>query len=139
MGVTVSLREAPVQQQPPRTNRGTILIVEDQPSLREALVDLVTGLGYGARAVGSGPQAMALLRREAVTLVLSDVVLAGQPDGLVLARQLRSTAPAVPLILMSGSPLDGLGSAPPGVPLLTKPFRLHELADLLAAMIGARH
>ncbi|MBU2478295.1 MAG: response regulator, partial [Gammaproteobacteria bacterium] len=54
-------------------NQATVLIVEDDPSLREALCDTLKLAGYAVKAAMDGPAALEVLEREAISMVVSDV------------------------------------------------------------------
>jgi DNA-binding NtrC family response regulator len=68
-----------------------VLVVEDEPGLREGLVAAVETLGYGARAAASLAEARAVLAAESVDCVLLDIRLR-DGDGLDLLRELRGGA-----------------------------------------------
>ena len=72
-----------------------ILVVEDDLALREALVDTLELAGVAVRVAGDGEEAMAVLRREPVGLVLSDAQM--QPmDGYRLFFEMRQRRLQVP-------------------------------------------
>ncbi len=77
-----------------------ILIVEDDPDLREALVDTLELSGYAAHAAADAEQALAWLEKGKPGLVLSDVQMPGM-DGHALLRTLKARWPEVPVLLMT--------------------------------------
>ncbi len=77
-----------------------ILVVEDDPDLREALVDTLELSGYAAHAAADGEQALAWMGRGQPGLVLSDVQMPGM-DGHALLRSLKARWPEVPVLLMT--------------------------------------
>jgi len=85
---------------PPEGGGERILVVEDNPAVRESLQESLAGLGYRVTAVGSGEEAEAL-GGEAPGLLLTDQVLPGM-SGLELAGRLRSRWPGLAVVLMSG-------------------------------------
>lgn len=115
-----------------------ILIVEDNELVRSALSDALSSHGYRIHAVDSGTEALRYLSDGSpVDLVISDVVLAGDVDGVVLAGRLRSDWPHISILFVSGrtdieARLDT--ELRHSVPLLRKPFRV---TDLLAAVDAA--
>ena len=77
-----------------------ILVVEDDLALREALVDMLELAGVAVRVAGDGEEALAVLRREPVGLVLSDAQM--QPmDGYRLFFEMRQRRLQVPFMLMT--------------------------------------
>lgn len=113
-----------------------ILIVEDDPDLREALCDTLALAGYEAIAAADGPAALAELRRGQIGLVVSDVQM--QPmDGHTLLREIKTAHPHVPVLLMTAyGMIDKAVEAMRGgaCNYLTKPFE----PDRLLAEV-ARH
>ncbi len=77
-----------------------ILIVEDDPDLREALTDTLTMAGYSAANAGSSELALAYLDKNLPGLVLTDVQMPGM-DGHGLLRTLKQRHPEIPVILMT--------------------------------------
>lgn len=77
-----------------------ILVVEDDASLREALMDTLELSGYAAHAAADGEQALAWMGKGTFGLVLSDVQMPGM-DGHALLRSLKSRWPEVPVLLMT--------------------------------------
>jgi len=114
-----------------------ILIVEDEPAAREALVELLDALGYGAIAVGSAEEAVALAETAAFDVLLTDLVLPGA-SGAELAKRLCGRWPELRVIMMSGYTEDdvvkrGIGSG--DVRFLQKPFGMKTLAEELRRVL----
>lgn len=77
-----------------------ILIVEDDPDLREALCDTLALSGYEAISAADGVMALEVLRRRSVGLVVTDVQM--QPmDGHTLLREIKQSYPHLPVLLMT--------------------------------------
>ena len=81
-------------------SRSTILIVEDDDALREALSDTLTLAGHPVTAVGDAEAALAALREGPVGMLFSDVQL-GAMDGFELLRRVRHLRPDLPVVLMT--------------------------------------
>lgn len=118
----------------------TILLVEDDERLRNAVRRMLSALGYAAVPAEHGAAALELLDGggHAIDLVLSDVVMP-RMTGIELARELIGRDVAPPIVLMSGfvqEALDRDGGSFPDVPLLAKPFTLDELAAMLESALG---
>ena len=121
----------------PRGSGERLLIVEDEAAAREALLQILSALGYGVAAAGSGTEAGALPAEAPFDALLTDVVL---PDvsGLDLARELTRRWPKMRVILMSGYSDDAAIrlAVPAGeVRFLQKPFGIDLLARELRAAL----
>ena len=81
----------------------TILVVDDHAQSREMLCDLLDGFGFEGVAAADGEQALALLRRQSISLVVTDQVMPGM-DGWELLRMVRRHHPALPVLLYSSLP-----------------------------------
>lgn len=83
-------------------NDGSILVVEDDPTLREALCETLELAGFPVLAAADGAAALHVLGRQPrdVCMVLSDVQM-GPFDGHALLQQVRSTHPDLPVVLMT--------------------------------------
>jgi DNA-binding response OmpR family regulator len=109
----------------------TVLVVDDEPVIRETLAIFLEAEGYAVRTAPDGLAALAELEHGGIGLVLSDVMMP-RLDGLALARRLRCRQPAVPVVLMSAvAPIPEL----PEVPVLHKPFALERLIDVIVTML----
>ena len=122
----------------------TVLVVEDNPALRQVVVRQLTKLGYRVRESENAAAAIALLEsHEPVDLLFADVVMPGRLDGKDLARIVLERWPATKVLLTSGFPAKKLDRAPavaPDIPLLTKPYRRDALARALREALGnGRH
>jgi len=80
-----------------------ILVVEDNPDVREVAIQRLERLGYRTMACGSGPAAVALLGEQpGIDLVFSDIMMAGGMSGYDLAGWVRTNRPAIRILLTSG-------------------------------------
>ncbi len=107
----------------------TVLIVDDEPIVREVVVRYLKREGYETLEAGDGDDARALLEREQPDLVVLDVMLPGM-DGLELCRWIRSHS-ALPVILLTarGEEADRIVGLELGADdYVTKPFSPRELA-----------
>lgn len=78
----------------------TILVVEDDAGLREALQDTLMLANYQVQAVDSAESALMLLKKQSFQLVVSDVQLGGV-SGLTLLKTLREQYPQIPVLIMT--------------------------------------
>ena len=77
-----------------------ILVVEDDPNLREAVCDTLLLAGKTVVSAPGGQEAMALLSSQAVSLVVSDVRMMPM-DGITLLKEIRTRWPHLPVVLMT--------------------------------------
>jgi CheY-like chemotaxis protein len=111
----------------------TILIVEDQPALRELERHALAALGYNVLVADCAEQAQELFsaHAELVDLLLTDLTLPGQ-SGLVLARDLQKQRLDLPVLIVSGHSLDAIAEEErhvQGLSLLHKPFTIPTLEE----------
>jgi PAS domain S-box-containing protein len=128
---------------PPAVVRGTerLLVVEDDPHVREVTVRSLRGGGYDVLVARSGEEALALDAAKArdVRLLVTDVVMPGV-DGRALAGDLLRRHPALRVLYVSGYPQDALaegGVLERGVELLPKPFTPAALLARVRAVLDA--
>lgn len=112
---------------------GRVLLVEDDDEVAALVADMLTQLGYHPTRVSSATAALgALADGRPVDVVFSDIMMPGGMNGLDLAREVRRRRPRLPLVLTSGySEATRQEAAAEGIPVLPKPYVLHELAAAL--------
>jgi DNA-binding response OmpR family regulator len=117
-----------------------VLVVDDDPALRNMLTLLLEREGFDPRAVADVDQALACLAGETVDVVLTDLIMPGR-SGLVLLAELRGRHSGVPVIAMTGSESPALREAALVLgarDVLRKPFGLPALVDLIGQLTQAR-
>ena len=82
------------------TRAPTVLIVDDDPSIRQTMEVIVKSAGMRATAVGSGEEALKFLQTSSVEVILLDVQMPGL-SGLEVLRQVRDKQPDVGVIMLS--------------------------------------
>ena len=118
-----------------------ILVIEDDPILREALVDWLEAAGYGVRAAADGTAGLAAVKSAPPALVITDIHLPGT-NGATVISELKQRYPQVAIIAISGLFNSGRGvDAETAIALgaaraLTKPFKRAELLRALAELLG---
>jgi CheY-like chemotaxis protein len=118
----------------------TILIVDDDPSVRDMLLHAFAVHGYQATAVSTSMDCLRLLDAGTVfDLLIIDVVMPeGTPHGFCLGRMTRYRKPSQRLLYMSGAldviPEDELKAAE--APVLAKPVRIAELLDTVQRVLA---
>ena len=78
----------------------TVMVVEDDAELREALCDILDIGGYGVTVADSGSAALSLMGEQPVDLVVSDIQMQGM-DGHDLLRQIKQQQPELPVLMMT--------------------------------------
>jgi CheY-like chemotaxis protein len=113
----------------------TILLVDDDASVRAVVGAMLKRLGYRVIMASDGHEGLRMLRHDAqpIDLVLTDVVMP-RMSGPAMVAAVRAVDPDVKVLFVSGNPQLGLDGATdlPG-PLLAKPFRSIELAIAIRA------
>jgi PAS domain S-box-containing protein len=117
----------------------SVLVVEDDPAVRDVVVSWLTEIGYRTNAASSAEHALAELANERYDLVLSDAVLGGL-SGVELSARVRRIAPETGCLLMSGYARELVladADDPETPPVLQKPFSLAALAAAVEERLAA--
>jgi signal transduction histidine kinase/CheY-like chemotaxis protein len=120
----------------------TILVVEDEPGVREIAVAILRSLGYRVLEAPDGDEGLRVFGSHAaeIDLLLTDVVLPGKVRGREMAERITAIRPAVKVLFMSGYTENSIvhhGRLDDGVRLLGKPFKREQLARKVAEVLGA--
>jgi CheY-like chemotaxis protein len=104
----------------PSIAHARVLLVEDNDALREATAALLSSYGCEVVACAGARAAMKLIdTAPGFDVVLTDVLMPGDMDGIALANHLRQILPQLPVVLITGHP--GEARPPPGFHLIRKP------------------
>jgi two-component system response regulator RegX3 len=106
-----------------------ILLVEDEPTLRLGLVDLLSGDGHQVESAAEGTRGLALALGEAFDLIVLDWMLPGMA-GIEICRRVRAARPGVPIMMLTarGDEADKVRGLTDGADdYVTKPFSAKEL------------
>jgi two-component system cell cycle sensor histidine kinase/response regulator CckA len=120
----------------PAPGARAILLVEDEPAVRQLFASALQRAGYLVHQARSGEEAVSLFEScPAIDLLLTDIRMP-EMSGLELVRQLSARAPALKVICISGYP--GAGTDPP-IPhhYLAKPFSRADLLAKVREVLGA--
>ncbi len=135
---------AAVASVPVATIRGTetVLVVEDDPQVREVTVRSLRAGGYRVVAAGAGEEALEVDSQEQgpLDLLLTDIVMPGL-DGRAVAEKLRPRHPGLRVLYMSGYTQDAIvqrGVLDEGIDFLPKPFTQSTLLARVRAVLDAR-
>jgi DNA-binding response OmpR family regulator len=115
----------------------TVLVVDDEAIVRDVVTRYLERDGHHVVSAGNGDEARGLIEREAPSLVLLDVMLPGETDGLALCRWIRSTS-ELPVILLTarGDEADRIVGLELGADdYVTKPFSPRELATRVKTVL----
>lgn len=115
-----------------------ILIVDDDPGQRSLLDSFLRGQGFATTTVSSGEQALDVLARGDVAMMISDVRMPGM-SGLETLRRARLNHPVLPVLLVTAFPdiRDAVGAVRDGaVNYLEKPIDLDELLASVRKVVG---
>jgi PAS domain S-box-containing protein len=122
----------PPVRQPQPTGHETILVVEDEEDVRALVCRLLTGLGYKVLAAGEGRSALELLAQTPdIALLFTDVVLPGGLNGPELASAATDQGRDIKVLYTSGytgNAIQQLDALATSVRLISKPYRIEELA-----------
>lgn len=118
--------------------QGTILVVEDEPTLRRVSIKLLEKLGYQVMEASCGERALEIFseRNGEIDLVLLDMIMPGL-TGLQTLERLRALNPRVRVILCSGMDEAKEENLPSGVSFVPKPVPLEILSQKVAAALGS--
>ncbi len=108
-----------------------VFVVDDDTSVREGLVDLISSVGLKARAFNSAHEFLRHKRSDEASCLVLDVRLPGR-SGLDLQRELARSGEPIPIIFITGHgdiPMSVRAMKDGAVEFLTKPFRDQELLD----------
>jgi CheY-like chemotaxis protein len=126
---------APREAKPPGGRGETILVVEDDPDVRQVAVSTLTDLGYRVSEAANGDEALATLKKGSpIRLVFSDVTMPGPLTGVDLAREVRRLQPQVGVLLTTGYVGEDV-ALEEGVEILPKPYQTRDLAQKLRGLL----
>lgn len=122
-------------------SQSTVLLVEDELLLREGVQEVLEVHGYKVMVAGDGVEALALLGRTPVSLIISDLVMPNM-NGVDFVQRVRQQFPQLPIIVASGSPgavMKRLGidsiQVPGATACIMKPFKSAELLALVKQVL----
>jgi two-component system, cell cycle sensor histidine kinase and response regulator CckA len=119
-----------------------VLVVDDEPSVRDLVCRVLRGEGYRTIEAAHGGEALELLESgsEAVDLVVTDVVMPGM-DGRELGRRLAQIKPSLPVLYISAYDVNDIfrrGSPRSSAPFLQKPFPPERLITSVEQLLQNR-
>jgi signal transduction histidine kinase/ActR/RegA family two-component response regulator len=118
----------------------TVLIVDDEPTVRMLVIEVLEDLGFTVLEAGDGAAALRILQSSTpVDLLISDVGLPGGTNGRQLADAARTARPGLKVLFITGyaeNAIIGNGQLGAGMRVLTKPFVVETFATRVLEMIA---
>jgi len=133
---------------------GSILIIDDEQDIRDALLMVLESVGHDVKVASNGDEAVELQRREPADLIITDIIMPGK-DGIDTIKEIRQEFPGTRIIAISGG--GGVQSAdyvPQAITttaylaaakqagadmVITKPFERKDIIQAVADMFGRLH
>jgi signal transduction histidine kinase/CheY-like chemotaxis protein len=119
----------------------TILVIDDEPTIRDCVVESLRENGYNTREAGDGPTGMQVLQSGKVDLLVVDIGLPGGMNGTQVADAARAEDADLKILFVTGYPQNVALNGEPlqkGADLIMKPFALTEFIDKVGALLGPR-
>ena len=126
-------------QQPGAGGTETLLLVEDEPSLRILACQVLAAQGYAVLGACNGQEALKVVRDHQgppIRLVITDVMMPLM-GGVVMVEWLQVTHPGLRVLFTSGYSEDGVGCLEQGVEFLAKPYNCATLVGRVRALLDA--
>jgi PAS domain S-box-containing protein len=125
----------------PETGAGeTVLVIDDEPTLRLLMSDVLAEAGYAVLEAQDGPSGLRFLQSDArIDLLITDVGLPGGMNGRQVADAGREMRPGLKVLFVTGFAENAAisnGHLPPGMEVITKPFLVADLANKVAEIIA---
>ncbi|MBJ9974201.1 response regulator [Pseudomonas sp. S75] len=116
---------------------GIVMVVEDDELLRSLMVEAVATLGYETAEFSTADDALiyALRPSTCISLVLTDLTVPGQLDGIDLARLLRQRIPGLPVIITSGF-IGANRELDDWIEFLPKPWSMWTLTQMVDRLVS---
>jgi CheY-like chemotaxis protein len=114
----------------------TMLVVDDEPTVRQVLHDVLADADYHVLVAATAPQALTTLTTVVVDLIVSDLMMPAM-SGVDLLTTLRADLrfAALPVVLMSAAPPPVTLPLDPRTHFLAKPWTIPQLLDTVAALL----
>lgn len=118
-----------------------VLLVDDEDMIRRLARGMAKRLQVELLTAASAAEALAVAQATPLDVLVTDVLLGEEQDGIDVARQIVAAQPGLAVVLMSGHTADTLelDGLPPETQFLSKPFGTHALAACLARARGRGH
>jgi two-component system, response regulator PdtaR len=115
----------------------TVLIVEDEPFIREFVYDELENSGYGVFAAGNADSALRILEtQQNIHMLFTDIDMPGTMDGLRLAAIVRVRWPPVKIVIARGKRRPQPHEMPSNSTFLSKPYLPTDIVGILIEHFG---
>jgi signal transduction histidine kinase/CheY-like chemotaxis protein len=140
--LNAALAESEAEQPPPELQplpvRKTVLLVDDEPTIRDLSTEVLREAGFNVIEASDGTSGLSLLESDvAIDLLVTDIGMPGM-NGKEMADRARRTRPDLNVLYITGyaeKAVFGDGNIEPGAHLLTKPFALNDLVAQVSEII----
>jgi PAS domain S-box-containing protein len=135
--ISVDEPALPAAAQTPIGANESVLVVEDEPVVRQIVIDVLQDLGYRTLEAADGASALSILQSsEPVDLLVTDIGLPGL-NGRQVADAARQLRPQLSVLFMTGYAESAAMAAPlaPGMSLITKPFSVDTLRQRMRSLM----
>ena len=125
------------QYEEARTTMSLVLVVEDEPMIRDFVCEILTEEGLKTKAVENADKAVDYLNAHGneVALLLTDVRMPGTMDGIALANLVAEKWVDIPVVIMSGRGTPGSDQIKPDVLFIAKPWTITQLLNGVMAQL----
>ena len=131
--------QVPPRQAPQAEDGETVLVVDDEPTVRMLVAEVLQDLGYIAVEAADGAAGLQVLQSNVrVDLLVTDVGLPGGMNGRQMADAARAGRADLKVLFITGyaeAAIVGNGNLDPGMQIMTKPFAMEALAARISTMI----
>lgn len=142
-----STESEPLPTDEPFVGSGRMLVMDDEEAIRDLLDAMLTDMGYEVVCVADGVQALAVYQQakaagHAFVAVILDITIPGSMGGMETIAQLRTIDPQVKAIISSGyanDPVMANFQVYGFSGMVTKPYTVHKLRDVLQRVIGTQN
>jgi CheY-like chemotaxis protein len=115
-----------------------LLLIEDEVGVQDYFKAVVSRMGHELLTANDGPSGVALVENEPADVIMSDLNMPGEPNGMALIRKIRELRPDTPVIVVSGYPtkerLDECKAL--GIEdFLTKPFEMTFFSSVITRLL----
>ena len=124
----------PIDQTATEPASVTVLLVEDEILLRGVVAEYLRVEGFSVLEAGNAAEAKRVLTSsQSIDLVLTDINMPGDENGIDLARHVQAHHPRLPILVLSGNPASHDVN---GWPFLNKPFQLQKLLSVARVLLA---
>lgn len=119
----------------------SLILIEDDPGVREYFKIVVNRMGYELAVAENGPEGLKLMESVSADVILTDLNMPGEPNGMALVRRIRALRPDTPVIVVSGYPTKERLEECKALGIddfLTKPFEMTFFSSVVSRLLAER-